>query len=143
MRLKKVILSLVTILVGFTGNFTVSLLVLFSTAEVLLQTSNPNKVEADRLNDLGLEQLNKSQFQAALQSWEQALDIYRKIKDRQSEGKALLNLGLAYIYQGDSYKAIENLQQSLAIARQIKNTQIEGKELPKNWAAFTLIGESN
>ncbi|WP_322734196.1 tetratricopeptide repeat protein [Nostoc sp. ChiQUE01b] len=101
----------------------------FSTAEVLVQTSNAKKVEADRLNDLGLEQLDKSQFEAALQSFQQALAIYREIQDRKNELAAQGNLAIVYDNLGNYNKAIEYLQQVLAIAREIKDRKSEGKTL--------------
>ena len=52
---------------------------------VLAQTPDARKAEANRLLQQGIEQAKTSQFQAALQSWQQALTIYREIKDRQGE----------------------------------------------------------
>ncbi|MEG4091796.1 MULTISPECIES: hypothetical protein [unclassified Microcoleus] len=72
----------------------------------LAQTQAQRKAEADRLLDQGRQQYQISQFQAALQSWQQALIIYREIKDRQSEGKALGNLGVAYDSLDDYAKAL-------------------------------------
>ena len=44
------------------------------------QTVDQRKVEADRLLQQGLQQYEVSQFEVALQSWQQALQIYREIK---------------------------------------------------------------
>ncbi len=96
---------------------------------VLAQTPTDRKAEADRLRQQGIEQYGISQFEAALQSWQQALIIYREIKDRQGEGKALMNLGAAYNSLGDYAKAIEYYQQALAIAREIQNRQGEAAAL--------------
>jgi len=54
----------------------------------LAQTPEARKAEADRLLQQGTQQFNTSQFEAALHNWQQALIIYREIKDRQSEGMA-------------------------------------------------------
>ena len=62
---------------------------LLITPQVLAQTVDARKAEADRLLQQGIKQFQTSQFTPALQSWEQALKIYRKIKDRQGEGTAL------------------------------------------------------
>ena len=70
-------------------------------SQVLAQTPDARKAGADRLLQQGLQQFDTSQFEAALQSWQQALKIYREIKDRLREGKALGNLGIAYYVQGD------------------------------------------
>ena len=52
---------------------------------VLAQTPEEREAEADKLLKQGREQFQTSQFEAALQSWQQALTIYREIKDRQGE----------------------------------------------------------
>ncbi|MEH1779843.1 MAG: tetratricopeptide repeat protein [Nostoc sp.] len=93
------------------------------------QTSQNQKTEADRLLQQGIQQFNTSKFEAALQSWQQALKLYQQIKDRQSKGKALGGLGVAYLSLGNYAKAIEYEQQWLAIAREIKDRQGEGKAL--------------
>jgi hypothetical protein len=53
---------------------------------VVAQTSDARKAEADRLLEQGLQQHQASQFQAAIQSGQQALVIYRELKDRNGEG---------------------------------------------------------
>ena len=60
------------------------------------QTTQDRKVKADRLLQQGNQQYQISQFEAAFQSWQQALAIYREIKDRLGEGQSLGNLGIAY-----------------------------------------------
>ncbi|MBD2743054.1 CHAT domain-containing tetratricopeptide repeat protein [Coleofasciculus sp. FACHB-1120] len=111
------------------------------TPRVLAQTQADRKAEADRLLDQGIQQHQTSQFEAALQSWQQALIIYREIKDRQNEGKALGNLGVAYYSLGDYAKAIEYSQQWLAIAREIKDRQSEGKALGNLGLAYRSLGD--
>ena len=109
--------------------------------QVLAQNPAGPKAEADRLLKQGVEQFQTSQFQAALQSWQQALIIYREIKDRQSEGKALGNLGIGYLFLGDYTKVIEYAQQQLAIAREIKDRQGEGKALSNLGGAYLNLGD--
>ncbi|MFE1745189.1 tetratricopeptide repeat protein, partial [Coleofasciculus sp. H7-2] len=101
----------------------------FTTTQALAQTLDARKAEADRLLQQGIQQYDTSQFEAALQSWQQALSLYREIKDRLGEGAALGNLGNAYNSLGDYAKAIEYHQQSLVIAREIKNRSGEGAAL--------------
>ena len=108
--------------------------------QVLAQTADARKAEADRLLQQGREQFRSNQFEAALQSWQQALIIYQQIKDRQGEGKALGNLGSTYRTLGDYAKAIEYLQQSLAIAREIKDRLLEGKALGNLGVAYYSLG---
>jgi len=90
----------------------------------------------------GLQQYKTDQFPAALNSWQQALQIYRALKNRQEEGWALGALGLAYLSLGDSAKAIEYSQQLLAIAREIKNRYLEGTALDSLGVAYQALGDS-
>ena len=85
------------------------------------QTNQGRKAKADRLLQQGIQQYQISQFEAAFQSWQQALTIYREIKDRSGEGAALGNLGLAYYSLGKYDKAIDYQLQRLAISREIKD----------------------
>jgi CHAT domain-containing protein/uncharacterized protein HemY len=104
------------------------------------QTVDARKVEADRLFQQGIQQYQVSQFEAAFQSWQQALTIYREIKNRLGEGAALGNLGLAYFSLGNYAKAIEYHEQSLAIAREIKDRQSEGNALGNLGRAYWALG---
>ncbi|WP_332947630.1 MULTISPECIES: CHAT domain-containing protein [unclassified Microcoleus] len=110
-------------------------------SQALAQTQAQRKAEADRLLNQGIQQHQISQFQAALQSWQQALIIYREIKDRQSEGKALGNLGIAYFSLGDYAKASEYQQQLLVLAREIKDRQSEGAALGSLGLAYLYLGD--
>src|SRR4028119_518899 len=73
----------------------------------IAQTTDAREAEADRLLLQGLQQYQTGQFPAALNSWQQALQIYRAIKNRQGETWALGNLGSAYRSLGNHVKAIE------------------------------------
>nr|WP_089126292.1 CHAT domain-containing tetratricopeptide repeat protein [Tolypothrix sp. NIES-4075] len=121
--------AFVCLLVVFSTSWVPNLSMVFTASQVLAQTVNQRKAEADRLLQQGIQQVQTSQFTAALQSWQQALQIYREIKDRQGEGQSLGNLGIAYLNLEDYPKAIEYQQQSLAIAREIKDRQGEDAAL--------------
>ncbi|MFB2877664.1 CHAT domain-containing protein, partial [Floridanema aerugineum] len=105
------------------------------------QQNNPRKAEADRLFQQGIQQFQTSKFREALQSWQQALAIYREIGDRNGEGQSLGNLGLAYYSLGDYRKAIEYQQQSLAIAREIGDRNGEGQSLGNLGLAYYSLGD--
>ncbi len=145
MKLQKIGLSgLISILAALTtgefrfiGNSQFKII----NSQALAQTQAQRKAEAERLFYQGVQQYKISQFQAALQSWQQALIIYREIKDRQSEGAALGSLGLAYFSLGDYAKAIEYAQQCLTIAREIKHRQSEGGALGNLGLAYDSLGD--
>jgi tetratricopeptide (TPR) repeat protein len=105
------------------------------------QTTDARKIEADRLMLQGSQQYQTSQLRAALNSWQQALQIYRTLKNRQGEGRALGNLGAAYFYLGDYAKAIEYGEQQLAIAREIKDRLGEGTALGSLGVAYRSLGD--
>jgi tetratricopeptide (TPR) repeat protein len=94
--------------------------------EVAQSESNPRIAEADRLRNQGRQQYQTNQFEAALQSWQQALSIYQETKERQGEGLMLRDLGNAYDSLGDYPKAIEYHQQYLAVARETEDRLSEG-----------------
>ena len=89
------------------------------------QTSQDQKTEADKLLEQGNQQFQRSQYKDAIQSWQQALVIYQKLKDRNGEANSLGNLGIAYNSLGQYPKAIEFHQQSLAIFREIGDSPEE------------------
>ena len=102
---------------------------IFSASPVLAQTSESRKAEADHLFQQGDRQYETSQFQAAKQSWRQALEIYREIGDRPGEASSLGNLGNAYASLGDYQQAIGYIQQSLPIFQQLGDHQGEAFSL--------------
>ncbi|MBD2069533.1 tetratricopeptide repeat protein [Leptolyngbya sp. FACHB-671] len=97
--------------------------------QVLAQTQDNRQAEADRLAQQAWEQYQTSQFQAALQSWQQALEIYREIGDRTGEGIILNNIGGVYANQGQYPQALEFYQQALSIAQAVGDRAGEGTTL--------------
>jgi tetratricopeptide (TPR) repeat protein len=77
-----------------------------------------------------------------LQSWQQALEIYREIGDRAGEGNALSGLGLAYHSLGQYQRAIEFSEQALAIFRDIGDRAGEGTALGNLGVAYRNLGQS-
>ncbi|HEY9892716.1 MAG TPA: CHAT domain-containing tetratricopeptide repeat protein [Candidatus Sericytochromatia bacterium] len=110
-------------------------------SQVLAQSLEARKMEADRLFQQGLQQFDTSQFEAALKSWQQALIIYLEIKDRRGEANVLGNLGVAYDSLGDYVKAIEYQQQRLVIAREIKDRLGEEQSLGNLGIAYRFLGD--
>ena len=135
------LLSLLAALSGGDFPFIPSAIAKIPSPQVLAQNPAGRKAEADRLFNQGNQQFQISQFEAALQSWQQALIIFREIKDRQGEGVALGNLGLAYLSLGDYAKAIEYQQPLLALARENKNRRTEGKALGNLGIAYRSLGD--
>ncbi|MFW9259600.1 tetratricopeptide repeat protein [Nostoc sp. CALU 546] len=103
--------------------------------------NNSRKPEADRIFAQGIQQFKISQFKAASESWEQALLIYREIKDSIDEVNTLINLGITYDNLGDFPKAIKYHQQSLAIAREIKYRKGEAQSLSNLGTVYLNQGD--
>ena len=107
---------------------------------VIAQAIDAREAEANRLMKQGLQQSDTGQLRAALNSWQQALEIYRALKNRQREGLALATLGRVYYFLGNYAQAIEYSQQHLAIAREIKDRQSEGWALDCLGIAYGSLG---
>ena len=114
---------------------------------VVAQTTDARQAEGDRLFQQGNQQWQTRQFAAAVNSWQQSLQIYRALKNRQGERAVLTNLGAVYYSMGNTYqslgnyaKAIEYSQQSLAIALEIKDRHGEGRALGNLEAAYNSLG---
>jgi CHAT domain-containing protein len=103
----------------------------------------PQKAEAERLFDRGNQQYRISQFREALQSWEEALTIYREIGDRQGEADSLGNLGLAYYSLGQYHRAIEFYEQSLVIDLETGYRQGKAASLGNLGLAYDSLGQYN
>jgi CHAT domain-containing protein/lipopolysaccharide biosynthesis regulator YciM len=110
-------------------------------ALTVAQMTAQRKAEADRLFDQGVQQFQTRQFAAAIQSWQQALVIYRAIKHRQNEGATLGNLGNLYRALGNYDQAIGMLKQHLAIAQEVKDRPNEGIALGTLGVTYQALGQ--
>jgi CHAT domain-containing protein/Flp pilus assembly protein TadD len=135
------ITALITLLAATTTAFAPHFSLSFAAPSALAQTSPDRKTEADRLLEQGHQQFNTSQFQAALQSYQQALAIYKEIEDRKGEANSLRNLGNAYQSLGQYRQAIEFYQQSLVIAREIGDRSGEAASLGNLGNAYRNLGQ--
>lgn len=101
--------------------------------------------QANRLFQQGVQQNEVSQFRAALQSWQQALELYRDAavkaafpqESRQGEGSALGSLGNAYRNLGQYQQAIDFYEQSLVIFRELGDRLGEGNALVSDVQHFS------
>ncbi|BAY25193.1 TPR repeat-containing protein [Calothrix sp. NIES-2100] len=98
-------------------------------SQVLAQSSSDRQAEADTLLKQGEDLLDRNQSQAALQAFEQALTIYRQIKNRLGEGRTLKGIGNVYYDLGDYKKAITYQQQALDIAQAINDRDLAARAL--------------
>ncbi|NET81963.1 MAG: tetratricopeptide repeat protein [Moorea sp. SIO1F2] len=99
------------------------------------------QAEADKLFQQGLSHVRRSEFPEALQSWQQALVIYKQIGYRLGEARSLGVLGITYRNLGEYKKAIDYHQQSIAIARDIGHRHGEGASLDNLGGAYFNLGD--
>ncbi|WP_160111603.1 CHAT domain-containing protein [Tolypothrix sp. NIES-4075] len=91
------------------------------TDKTLAQTPKPFQSEAEGLVNQGIQQAEKSQFDAAINSWQSALTIYKELDDRFSQGALLNYIGLAYRNSGQYQKALVYLQQALDVLTAVQD----------------------
>ncbi|HAJ61334.1 MAG TPA: Fis family transcriptional regulator [Cyanobacteria bacterium UBA8543] len=133
--------ALVSFLAIVSMPLTIGSVAVVSALPTATQTQDTRKAQADQLFQQGIEQYQKGQLEAAIESWEQALLIYQQLQNRQGEGATLENLGAIYLYLGNYNKAIEFLQPFLAIAKNTGNRSSEAQALGNLGIAYKGSGK--
>jgi CHAT domain-containing protein/tetratricopeptide (TPR) repeat protein len=103
------------------------------TSQVLSQTQDARKAKAQELLQQGVSEFSSNQIEVASKSFQQALTIYREIKDKSGEWFASYFLGLIYSSTGNYAQGTDYLQQSLAIAKSLADK-------PKQWDTLNSLG---
>ena len=112
-------------------------------SSALTQALSSQQAEAKQFLQQGIEKLNKGEVAEAQKSLQQALNIYRQIKDMSGEGETLKNLGNAYYLQADYAQAINYQQQAVKIAQKTNNRNLESRALLnignayRNWQKYS------
>ena len=89
----------------------------------------------------GFQLFKTNQFQAALQSAQQALTIYRQIGDKAGEETTLRNIGLVYKSLGQYAQALKFYQQALLIAKEVGSKAGEEKILSNIGFVYLNLGQ--
>jgi CHAT domain-containing protein/Tfp pilus assembly protein PilF len=105
------------------------------------QTNQERKNLALRLNKFGLEQFNTGQFREALETFEQALVILRRIGDQEGEGTVLSNIGGVYNNLGQYPDALKYYEQSLLITKKVGDKAGEGTTLNNIGLVYNNLGQ--
>jgi len=103
--------------------------------------TSERKAEADHLYRQGFQQFNTSQYQASIESWQAALEIYREIGSRKEEGDTLNALGTLLRIAGQPQVAINLHQQALDIAREIDDRRGEANALSTLGDVYYSLGQ--
>jgi tetratricopeptide (TPR) repeat protein len=139
-RLRYLSLATATLLLSLTSPllpFTLK----FEPLVVQAGITQDRKLQEDRLLEQGFQQLQASQYQAAIQSLQEALKIYRQLRNRHGEATSLYGLGWGYDDLGQLGRAIESYQESLVIAREIGNRWLEATDLNLLGYAYLQLGQ--
>ena len=107
----------------------------------IAQSTRDRKTDANHLLRQGRQQDETSQFQEALQSYQQALSIYRELGDRAREGATLHNIGAVYRKLGQYPEALKHFQQALVIRREVGDRAGEGTTLHNIGAVYSKLGQ--
>jgi tetratricopeptide (TPR) repeat protein len=86
-------------------------------------TLNTQRREADRLVRLGGQQRKDGTLGKAIDSWEQALELYRKLKDQEAMSIVYDFLGGTYADLGRFSEAEDAMRRRLAITRELNDFQ--------------------
>ncbi|NEO88206.1 MAG: CHAT domain-containing protein [Spirulina sp. SIO3F2] len=105
------------------------------------QTVEAQQAEATRLFQQGVQQFQTSQFNAALQSWEQALALFRALGNRQGEAASLGSLGIAYDALGQHKRAITFHEHYRDMTREIGDRQGEAASLGNLGLTYDALGQ--
>lgn len=108
---------------------------------VFVQTPD-NPTEAENHLTQGIEQLDANQFEAALESFQQARDFQRQLGEHFGEAIALNNLGIVYYYQGQYEQAIAFQQESMQIFWGIYRASNNADSASRSGIAVTLNNQS-
>ena len=108
---------------------------------VQLRSAQELSTEAEDLFKQGIQQFQFSQFRAALQSWQQVLEIAQQLNDPSLELKTIGNLGLAHAAIGEYSQARALQQQALKLSREIHDRQAETNALGNLGNLYNALGQ--
>ncbi|MBD1846959.1 CHAT domain-containing protein [Cyanobacteria bacterium FACHB-63] len=93
-----------------------------------------------QLYQQGVEQYQSNQIDAALKSWQQALQQFRQLDDQQGEGATLGALSAGYLAIADHRKTIQYAQELLQIAKALNNQEAQAQALGNLGVAYKNLG---
>ncbi|NJN22455.1 MAG: tetratricopeptide repeat protein, partial [Leptolyngbya sp. RL_3_1] len=93
------------------------------------------------LRNLGDIYGQQSQYELAIDLFEQSLEIFRETSNRAEEADALNSLGTAYIDLGQYRQAVEIFEQLLPFIRELEDRFLEGAALGNLGIAYRNLGQ--
>jgi CHAT domain-containing protein/tetratricopeptide (TPR) repeat protein len=102
--------------------------------------NSPQKLEADKLLQQGIEEYKNGKIQEAIKSWQLSENIYKQLGETHSQTQSLLYLGSAYVSTQRYKEAINSLQSALPFLQSQQDNQGEGQALANLGIAYRNIG---
>jgi CHAT domain-containing protein len=110
-------------------------------AQAQTDRNQQQAAQAEQLYQSAVQQYRQNQFQPALDTFQNALAIFREIGDEVAQRKTLNNIAIIYDSLGQYPKAIESYQQLLALVRDIDDEAGEGTALNNIAAIYSSQGQ--
>ena len=99
------------------------------------------QAQAEAFFSEGVDLYYAGEYQAALEKWQAALEIYRELGDRAGEGKALNVIGVVYEKLGQYQGALKVFEGSLTIKRELGDRTGEGLVLNNIGVVYKKLGQ--
>lgn len=112
----------------------------FTDVESLAEATLTLGPDANAFYDLGWAQSATGRPRHALESYEQALRLYRETSDRAGEAATLNNIGTVHNSLGDRHQALTHYRQALIIVREIGDRAAEATTLNNIGHAYHKLG---
>ena len=110
-------------------------------ASAQTSTTQNLKSQAFLLNQQGVEQLNATRFEEALETFQQLLTVYKTIGDRPGEDRTLNSIATVYSYLEKYDKSLNFYQQALAIRQEVGDRKGEGITLNGTAVVYRSLGK--
>ncbi|EKQ67615.1 hypothetical protein OsccyDRAFT_3897 [Leptolyngbyaceae cyanobacterium JSC-12] len=120
-----------------------ALFVLLDTAPPLMLATTPELPRLSSANQLlqqGIEYYQAGQFEAAIQTWQQAETQYRRAQNGVGQGQALFRLGTALVTVERYQEAIAALETGLPLLRSANDQPSEARALSNLGIAYKELG---
>ncbi len=98
-------------------------------------------IEAEQFLAQGLDKTHSQSFDQAMSMYARAIDLYRRVRDREGEGETLNAEGDTLDDAGEDEKALGDYQQALEIERELKDRRAEALILNNIGNAYFDLGQ--
>ncbi len=136
-------LSIITGLIGFISIINDRPIYCFifpAIAETNAKTVS-TETKANQLLQTGNQQFQKSQFKAALQTYQSALELFQELNNEIGKAEALLSIGMTYRMLSQHSEATEFVDQALNIAKELNDKELIARCLTEKGVISYFISQ--